>query len=96
MRREEWLDREIRTMVQGAHRMMGVGNGGDDAPVSPLTISSDPPPEEPTDPETPLAEDPATGAPESDEADTPTPAPPPAPGAGTRRAARRKHNRTKH
>ncbi len=93
MRREEWLDREIRTMVQGAHRMMGVGNG-DDTPVSPLTISSDPPPEEePADPESPLAADPATDAPESDEAAIPTPAPLPPPGTGTRRAARRKHKR---
>src|SRR4051794_39482611 len=98
MRREEWLDREIRTMVQGAHRMMGVGTG-DDTPVSPLTISSDPPPEEDAAaPDSPLIDDTEADDPESavaDEADPQASVPPPAPGTGTRRAARRKHNRPK-
>ncbi len=42
MKREEWVDREIRTVVQGIHHVLGVGNAGEE-PVSPLTISADPP-----------------------------------------------------
>lgn len=85
MRREEWVDREIRTMVQGVHRVLGVGNA-DDTPVSPLTISGDPPPDEETaDLVPPLVDD--------AEADQTAPAP--APETGTRRTARRKHKHAK-
>jgi hypothetical protein len=86
MKREEWVDREIRTMVQGIHRVLGVGNAGEE-PVSPLTISADPL-EEDNAPAAPLPDDPE---PQPDEAAPP--AAPPAPAAGARRAARRKHKR---
>lgn len=84
MKREEWVDREIRTVVQGIHHMLGVGRAGEE-PVSPLTISGNPPPDE------------ETGSPVSPVADEAAPASaetaPPAPATGGRRAARRKHKR---
>jgi hypothetical protein len=89
MRREEWVDREIRTMVQGVHRVLGVGNS-DETPVSPLTISGDPPDEDADDLSSPLATETESEAPAAA-----APSPPPAAGAGTRRAARRKHKRDK-
>jgi hypothetical protein len=86
MKREEWVDREIRTMVQGIHRVLGVGNAGEE-PVSPLTISADPL-EEDNAPAAPLPD-----APEPAPEEAAPPAAPPAPVAGARRAARRKHKR---
>jgi hypothetical protein len=86
MKREEWVDREIRTMVQGIHRVLGVGNAGEE-PVSPLTISADPL-EEHDAPAALLPDDPE---PEPEEAAPP--AAPPASVVGARRAARRKHKR---
>jgi hypothetical protein len=87
MKREEWVDREIRTVVQGIHHVLGVGNAGEE-PVSPLTISTDPPPEEEVgDPAPPL---------ESEDVADAAPVPlVPAPGTRTRRAARRKHKHDK-
>ena len=84
MKREEWVDREIRTVVQGIHRVLGVGNAGEE-PVSPLTISADPPDAD---------DDPAAALPDAAE-DAAAPTPPPVPVAGARRAARRKHKRAR-
>jgi hypothetical protein len=77
MKREEWVDREIRTMVQGIHRVLGVGNAGEE-PVSPLTISADPP-EEDDEAAVSLPDD---LGPEPEEAAPPAAPPAPWPGHG--------------